>query len=66
MLIIILIILRRIGIEDETNECKVLSTQMPFSKVRVFVVVENASVDSRPHYRFDGFRLSTPKRSKTI
>ena len=38
---------------------------MRFSKVRVFVV-ENASVDSRPHYCFDGFRPSTLKGSKTI
>ena len=26
-----------------------------FSKERVFAVIENASVDSRPHYRFDAF-----------
>ena len=26
-----------------------------FSKVCVFVVFENASIDSRPHYRFDAF-----------
>ena len=25
------------------------------SKTRVFVVMENASIDSRPHYRFDAF-----------
>ena len=27
----------------------------PFSKVCIFVVIENASIDSRPHYRFDAF-----------
>ena len=26
-----------------------------FSKVCVFVVFENASIDARPHYRFDAF-----------
>ena len=30
---------------------------MPFQKEEVFVVIENASIDSRPHYRFDA--LST-------
>ena len=39
----------------------------PFSKVYVFVVIRNASIDSRPHYRFDAFRtVHTVKRSKTI
>ena len=26
-----------------------------FSKERVFAVIENASIDSSPHYRFDAF-----------
>ena len=26
-----------------------------FSKAYVFVIIENASIDSRPHYRFDQF-----------
>ena len=26
-----------------------------FSNVYVFVAIENASIDSRPHYRFDAF-----------
>ena len=34
-----------------------------FSKVCVFVVIENASIDSRPHYRFDAF---STVRTKTL
>ena len=37
-----------------------------FSKVCVFFVIENASIDSRPHYRLMRFRQSTKKRSKMI
>ena len=37
-----------------------------FSKACVFFVIENASIDSRPHYRFDAFRLSALKRAKKI
>ena len=33
-----------------------LSTQInTFSKIWVFVAIENASIDSRPHYPFEGF-----------
>ena len=34
---------------------KALSMLMRFQKKRVFAVIENASIDSRPHYRFDAF-----------
>ena len=37
-----------------------------FSKVCVFIVILNASINSRPHYRFDAVRLSTLKGSKMI
>ena len=33
------------------------------SKVCLFVVIENASIDSRPHYRFDAF---STVRTKTV
>ena len=36
-----------------------LSTLMAFQKEGVFVVIQNASIDSRPHYRFVEFRPST-------
>ena len=42
-------------IEKPLKEGKALSTLMPFQKERVFVVIENASIDSRPHYRFGAF-----------
>ena len=32
-----------------------LITLIRFQKVCVFVVIDNASIDSRPCYRFDGF-----------
>ena len=35
-----------------------------FSKVRVFSVIENASIDSRPHYRFDAFSTAHAKTFK--
>ena len=35
-----------------------------FSKVCVFIVILNASINSRSHYRFDAVRLSTLKGSK--
>ena len=37
-----------------------------FSKVCVFIVILNALINSRPHYRFDAVRPSTLKGSKMI
>ena len=40
---------------DISQLFKALSMLMRFQKKRVFAVIENASIDSRPHYRFDPF-----------
>ena len=65
-----------IGERNYTCPCKVGFTGIPgnckgnikrpvhtnaFSIVCVFVVIENASIDSRPHYRFDAFLTAQTK-----
>ena len=36
-------------------EFKALSTLLRFQKIMRFVVIDNTSIDLRPHYRFDAF-----------
>ena len=65
-----------VGERNYTCPCKVGFTGIPgnckgnikrpvhtnaFSIVCVFVVIENASIDSRPHYRFDAFLTAQTK-----
>ena len=43
---------------------KVLLSTLAFSKVCVLIVFESASIDSRPHYRFDASMRKTFEKDR--